>query len=149
MLSGSRASRALLACAAASKAGEPVALRRLALMVACNVAACAEGRAAPMDAGAVASVSGILLSDDGAGGLEEWCVSLMFTMSRGSLRFRGLAWWPTRDAPASAGRRSAPCGATSATAARARRLVLWQQRRLLILQRSPPATPIRSPSVGR
>ncbi|KAJ1289549.1 hypothetical protein BS78_02G173100 [Paspalum vaginatum] len=88
------AAKALLACAAASsKAGEPVALRRLALMVACNVAACAEGRAALMDAGAVASVSAVLLSDDaaGAGGLEEWCVSLMYAVSRGSLRFRSLA----------------------------------------------------------
>ncbi|WVZ64829.1 hypothetical protein U9M48_014298 [Paspalum notatum var. saurae] len=86
------AAKALLATA--SKAGEPVALRRLALMVACNVAACAEGRAALMDAGAVASVSAILLlSDDGsgAGDLEEWCVSLMYALSRGSLRFRGLA----------------------------------------------------------
>lgn len=81
------AAKALLAVAA----GEPGPIRRLALMVACNVAACAEGRAALMDAGAVASVSGILLSDSGAGDLEEWCVSAMYAMSRGSLRFRGLA----------------------------------------------------------
>ncbi|PWZ41083.1 U-box domain-containing protein 38 [Zea mays] len=56
---------------------------------------CAEGRNALMDAGAVASVSAILLSDGGAAaaaaGLEEWCVSAMYAMSRGSLRFRGLA----------------------------------------------------------
>ena len=68
-------------------------------MVACNVAACAEGRNARMDAGAIASVSAILLaspSHDNAGSsgtadLEEWCVSAMYAMSRGSLRFRGLA----------------------------------------------------------
>ncbi|CAL5074466.1 unnamed protein product [Urochloa decumbens] len=86
------APKALLAVAAG--AAEPGPIRRLALMVACNVAACAEGRAALMDAGAVASVSGIL-DDSSAGGgsadLEEWCVSAMYAMSRGSLRFRGLA----------------------------------------------------------
>jgi hypothetical protein len=82
------APKALLAVA--SGAAEPGPIRRLALMVACNVAACSEGRAALMDAGAVASVAGIL---DGAGAaeLEEWCVSAMYAMSRGSLRFRGLA----------------------------------------------------------
>ncbi|NP_001147513.2 U-box domain-containing protein 39 [Zea mays] len=87
------APKALLAVA--SGAADPGPVRRLALMVACNVAACAEGRNALMDAGAVASVSAILLSDGGAAaaaaGLEEWCVSAMYAMSRGSLRFRGLA----------------------------------------------------------
>jgi hypothetical protein len=91
------APKALLAVASA--AAEPGPIRRLALMVACNVAACAEGLNALMDAGAVASVSSILLSPshDGATGsggtadLEEWCVSAMYAMSRGSLRFRGLA----------------------------------------------------------
>ncbi|KAG2643247.1 U-box domain-containing protein 39-like [Panicum virgatum] len=86
------APKALLAVA--SGAAEPGPIRRLALMVACNVAACAEGRAALMDAGAVASVAGILDGATGGGGaadLEEWCVSAMYAMSRGSLRFRGLA----------------------------------------------------------
>lgn len=91
------APKALLAVA--SGAAEPGPIRRLALMVACNVAACAEGRNALMDAGGVASVSGILLSpsDDttnvggGTADLEEWCLSAMYAMSRGSLRFRGLA----------------------------------------------------------
>ena len=84
------APKALLAVASA--AAEPGPIRRLALMVACNVAACAEGRNALMDAGAVVSVSGILLapSHDNVD-LEEWCVSAMYAMSRGSLRFRGLA----------------------------------------------------------
>ncbi|RLN35420.1 U-box domain-containing protein 39-like [Panicum miliaceum] len=83
------APKALLAVA--SGAAEPGPIRRLALMVVCNVAACAEGRAALMDAGAVASVAGILDDDAGAADLEEWCVSAMYAMSRGSLRFRGLA----------------------------------------------------------
>ncbi|TKW32983.1 hypothetical protein SEVIR_2G202700v4 [Setaria viridis] len=86
------APKALLAVA--SGAAEPGAIRRLALMVVCNVAACSEGRAALMDAGAVASVAGILDDADGGGStadLEEWCVSAMYAMSRGSLRFRGLA----------------------------------------------------------
>ncbi|CAN6204376.1 unnamed protein product [Urochloa humidicola] len=85
------APKALLVVAAC--AAEPGPIRRLALMVACNVAACAEGRAALMDAGAVASVAGILNDAAASGGaeLEEWCVSAMYAMSRGSLRFRGLA----------------------------------------------------------
>ncbi|GJN34090.1 hypothetical protein PR202_gb22729 [Eleusine coracana subsp. coracana] len=105
------APKALLAVA--SNDGELGPIRRLALMVTCNVAACAEGRAALMDAGAVASVSGILLSSsppspsshdaassssssststsNSVGDLEEWCVAALYAMSRGSLRFRGLA----------------------------------------------------------
>ncbi|XP_047046716.1 U-box domain-containing protein 38-like [Lolium rigidum] len=88
------APKALLAVA--SSAAEPTPIRRLALMVVCNVGGCAEGRAALMDAGAVASVSGILLSgnDDTTtrvAELEEWCVAAIYALSRGSLRFRGLA----------------------------------------------------------
>ncbi|KAF8657618.1 hypothetical protein HU200_059765 [Digitaria exilis] len=82
------APKAVLAVASGKNA-EPGPIRRLALMVACNVAACSEGRAALMDAGAVASVAAIL--DGDAGDLEEWCVSALYAMSRGSLRFRGLA----------------------------------------------------------
>ncbi|CAN6174213.1 unnamed protein product [Urochloa humidicola] len=89
------APKALLAVASAGAgAAEPGPIRRLALMVACNVAACAEGRAALMDAGAVASVAAILDASAAGGSgadLEEWCVSAMYAMSRGSLRFRGLA----------------------------------------------------------
>lgn len=84
------APKALLA--AASDAAEPTPIRRLALMVICNVGACAEGRATLMDAGAVAAVAGIL-SDDTTrvAELEEWCVAAIYALSRGSLRFRGLA----------------------------------------------------------
>lgn len=89
------ASKALLNVA--SSAAESTPIRRLALMVICNVGACSEGRASLMDAGAVASVSGILLSshshDDATrvAELEEWCVAAIYALSRGSLRFRGLA----------------------------------------------------------
>ncbi|KAK3121730.1 hypothetical protein QOZ80_8BG0659890 [Eleusine coracana subsp. coracana] len=92
--------RALLAVA--SDADEPALLRRLALMVACNVAACAEGRAALMDAGAVATVTTILSgsahnnSDD----LQQCCIAALYGMSRGSARrFRGLARAAGADRP--------------------------------------------------
>ncbi|KAG2578765.1 U-box domain-containing protein 39-like [Panicum virgatum] len=92
------ASRSLLSVA--SDAAEPAPIRRLALMVVCNVAACAEGRAALMDAGAVATASGIL-SDDGSRNseLQEWCVAALYAMSRGSPRFRGLARAAGADRP--------------------------------------------------
>ncbi|WVZ92920.1 hypothetical protein U9M48_038950 [Paspalum notatum var. saurae] len=86
--------------AVASDAAEPAAIRRLALMLVCNVAACAEGRAALMDAGAVAAASAIL-SDDGArnSDLQEWCVAALYAMSKGSPRFRGLARAAGADRP--------------------------------------------------
>ncbi|PAN35343.1 hypothetical protein PAHAL_6G201100 [Panicum hallii] len=92
------ASRSLLSVA--SDDAEPAPIRRLALMVVCNVAACAEGRAALMDAGAVATASGIL-SDDGSRNseLQEWCVAALYAMSRGSPRFRGLARAAGADRP--------------------------------------------------
>ncbi|XP_052166740.1 U-box domain-containing protein 40-like [Oryza glaberrima] len=83
------APKALLAVA--SSAAERMPIRRLALMVVCNVAACTEGRAALMDAGAVAAVTAILSHDTRSADLDEWCVAAMYAMSRGSLRFRGLA----------------------------------------------------------
>lgn len=83
------APKALLAVA--SSAAERMPIRRLALMVVCNVAACTEGRAALMDAGAVAAVTAILSHDTRSAELDEWCVAAMYAMSRGSLRFRGLA----------------------------------------------------------
>uniref|UniRef100_A0A0D9XDC9 RING-type E3 ubiquitin transferase n=1 Tax=Leersia perrieri TaxID=77586 RepID=A0A0D9XDC9_9ORYZ len=83
------APKALLAVA--SSAAERTPIRRLSLMVICNVAACNEGRAALMDAGAVTAVTSILSHDDAVAELDEWCVAAMYAMSRGSLRFRGLA----------------------------------------------------------
>ncbi|KAE8783178.1 U-box domain-containing protein 39-like [Hordeum vulgare] len=83
------ASKALLSVA--SSAAEPTLIRRLNLMVLCNVGGCSEGRASLMDAGVVAAMSGILLSSHGVAELEEWCVAVIYALSRGSLRFRSLA----------------------------------------------------------
>ncbi|CAO2201854.1 unnamed protein product [Urochloa humidicola] len=78
--------------AVACDAGEAAHIRRLTLMVACNVAGCAEGRTALMDAGAVAAASAILSDDvSRSSELQEWCVAALYAMSRGSPRFRGLA----------------------------------------------------------
>lgn len=83
------ASRTLLSVAC--DAAEPALVRRLALMVLCNVAACAEGSAALMDAGAVATASAILSEGACNTELQECCVEALYAMSRGSPRFRGLA----------------------------------------------------------
>ncbi|KAL6862414.1 hypothetical protein ACP4OV_016755 [Aristida adscensionis] len=83
----------------ASDADELPPVRRLALMVACNVAACAEGRTTLMDAGAVATVSAILFDEAGNSELQEWCVAALYAMSRGSPRFRGLARAAGADRP--------------------------------------------------
>ncbi|XP_044949123.1 U-box domain-containing protein 38-like [Hordeum vulgare subsp. vulgare] len=83
------ASKALLSVA--SSAAKPTLIRRLNLMVLCNVGGCSEGRASLMDAGVVAAMSGILLSSHGVAELEEWCVAVIYALSRGSLRFRSLA----------------------------------------------------------
>ncbi|KAI4972123.1 hypothetical protein ZWY2020_003048 [Hordeum vulgare] len=72
-------------------------IRRPALMVICNVGGCSEGRASLMDASAVAAVSGILLSSHDVAELQEWCVAAIYALSRGSLRFRGLARAPDAD----------------------------------------------------
>jgi hypothetical protein len=92
------AARSLLSVA--SDADEPASTRRLALMVVCNVAACAEGRAALMDAGAVATASAILSGDGSRSSeLQECCVAALYAMSRGSPRFRGLARAAGADRP--------------------------------------------------
>nr|XP_018678232.1 PREDICTED: U-box domain-containing protein 38-like isoform X3 [Musa acuminata subsp. malaccensis] len=65
-------------------------LARLAMMVVCNLAGCNEGRAALMDGGAVTSVVSLMRSP-AAAAVEEYCVAALYGMSRGSLRFRGLA----------------------------------------------------------
>ncbi|XP_062196265.1 U-box domain-containing protein 39-like [Phragmites australis] len=91
------AGRSLLSVA--SNVAEPSPIRRLALMVICNVAACVEGRTALMDAGAVATVSAILSDDARNSDLQEWCVAALYAMSRGSPRFRGLARAAGADRP--------------------------------------------------
>ncbi|URE33228.1 U-box domain-containing protein [Musa troglodytarum] len=65
-------------------------LARLAMMMVCSLAVCNDGRAALMDGGAVASVVSLMRSP-AAAAVEEYCVAALYRMSRGSLRFRGLA----------------------------------------------------------
>ncbi|MQL94116.1 hypothetical protein Taro_026766 [Colocasia esculenta] len=71
-----------------------------ALMILCNLAACGDGRAAMMDAGAVEAVVRLLEAashppplgrDPAAEPKKEHCLSALYGMSRGGLRFRGLA----------------------------------------------------------
>jgi hypothetical protein len=69
------------------------ALRRLAAMILANLAGCPDGRAALMDGGAVAAVVRLMRCGSAAPGSteEEYCISTLYGMSRGSMRFRGLA----------------------------------------------------------
>ncbi|GJN29178.1 hypothetical protein PR202_gb17375 [Eleusine coracana subsp. coracana] len=69
------------------------AVRKLAVMVLANLAGCPDGRAALMDGGAVATVVRMMRGGSVARGSaeEEYCISALYGMSRGSLRFRGLA----------------------------------------------------------
>ncbi|XP_072953349.1 U-box domain-containing protein 39-like [Typha angustifolia] len=74
-------------------AGEDAAvagLRRPAVMVLANLAGCKEGRAALMDGGAVAALVAVMAATAGTKE-EEYCLSALHEMSRGSVRFRGIA----------------------------------------------------------
>ncbi|KAJ8505564.1 hypothetical protein OPV22_006450 [Ensete ventricosum] len=83
--------RALLSVASEEETppSQGPSLVRLAMMVVCNLASSNEGRAALMDGGAVSRVVSLMSSPSAA--VEEYCVSALYGMSRGSLRFRGLA----------------------------------------------------------
>ena len=72
---------------------DAAALRRLAVMVLANLAGCPDGRAALMDGGAVAAVVRLMRNGSVAPGSaeQEYCISTLYGMSRGSMRFRGLA----------------------------------------------------------
>lgn len=92
--------RTLLACAAEaavqrdrSNEADVAAVRKLAVMILANLAGCQDGRAALMDGGAVAAVVRLMRSGSVVPGSaeEEYCISALYGMSRGSLRFRGLA----------------------------------------------------------
>uniref|UniRef100_A0ACD5ZQZ1 Uncharacterized protein n=1 Tax=Avena sativa TaxID=4498 RepID=A0ACD5ZQZ1_AVESA len=90
--------RTLLATAEACDRGngpdaDAAALRKLSVIILANLAGCPEGRAALMDGGAVAAVVRIMRSGAAAPGSseEEYCISALYGMSKGSLRFRGLA----------------------------------------------------------
>ncbi|CAN6214411.1 unnamed protein product [Urochloa humidicola] len=90
--------RTLLAAAEArgdhrGNEADAAALRRLAVMILANLAGCADGRAALMDGGAVAAVARLMRGGAAAprSAEEEYCISALYGMSRGSMRFRGLA----------------------------------------------------------
>lgn len=90
--------RTLLAAAEAARddranEADAAALRRIAVMILANLAGCPDGRTALMDGGAVAAVVRLMSSGSAAPGSaeEEYCISSLYGMSRGSLRFRGLA----------------------------------------------------------
>uniref|UniRef100_A0A0D9WNR4 RING-type E3 ubiquitin transferase n=1 Tax=Leersia perrieri TaxID=77586 RepID=A0A0D9WNR4_9ORYZ len=76
-----------------SDADAAAALQRIAVMILANLAGCPDGRTALMDGGAVAAVVRLMSSGAAAAGSaeEEYCISALYGMSRGSLRFRGLA----------------------------------------------------------
>lgn len=88
--------RTLLAAADAwdsANETDAAALRRLAVMILANLAGCPEGRVALMDGGAVAAVVRLMRNGSAppSSAEEEYCISALYGMSRGSLRFRGLA----------------------------------------------------------
>lgn len=88
--------RTLLAAAEArdrTSEADAAALRRLAIMILANLAGCPDGRAALMDGGAVAAVVKLMRNGSAVPGSaeEEYCISALYEMSRGSMRFRGLA----------------------------------------------------------
>jgi len=88
--------RTLLAAAEArdrTSEADAAALRRLAVMILANLAGCPDGRAALMDGGAVAAVVRLMRNGSVAPGSaeQEYCISTLYGMSRGSMRFRGLA----------------------------------------------------------
>lgn len=72
---------------------EAAAIRKLALMVLANLAGCTDGRAVLMDSGAVGVVAGLMTEGLVGPGSpeEEYCLSTLYGLSKGSLRFRGLA----------------------------------------------------------
>lgn len=72
-------------------ATEEPTLSAVALMTLCNLAARGEGRAAMMDAGAVATLLGMLRAAELPEVKRELCVAALYLMSRGNMRFRALA----------------------------------------------------------
>ncbi|XP_065876455.1 U-box domain-containing protein 38-like [Euphorbia lathyris] len=60
------------------------------LLILCNLAACNEGRSAMLDGNAVSILVG-MLREDKSETTRENCVAALFTLSHGSLRFKGLA----------------------------------------------------------
>lgn len=71
-----------LACSSASMAAR-------VLLTLCNLAACAEGRSAMLDCNAMECLVGMLRGS--AESTRENCVAALYSLSHGSIRFKGLA----------------------------------------------------------
>ncbi|XAR50134.1 Ubiquitin--protein ligase [Bertholletia excelsa] len=61
------------------------------VLVLCNLATCAEGKSAMLDANAVQILVGVLRSEVASESTRENCVAALHSLSQGSLRFKGLA----------------------------------------------------------
>lgn len=66
-------------------------LRRVAMMLLASLARRNEGRVALMDADTVKVMVEMMKGGAAAGREEEYCLAVMYEMSKGSLRFRALA----------------------------------------------------------
>jgi Armadillo/beta-catenin-like repeat len=71
----------------ATSEDENRAIRKLAMMLVCNLAVCVDGRAALLDNGAVSAVVDLIKQ----GFEEEYSIAALYGMSKMGLRFRGLA----------------------------------------------------------
>lgn len=71
----------------ATSEDETRAIRKLSLMLVCNLSGCTEGRAALLDGGAVSVVIELIKQ----GFEEEHSIAALYGMSKMGLRFRGLA----------------------------------------------------------
>lgn len=71
----------------ATCADETRVIRKFAMMLVCNLAGCAEGRAALLDSGAVLTVVELIKQ----GFEDEYSIAALYGMSKLGLRFRGLA----------------------------------------------------------
>lgn len=61
------------------------------LLILCNLASCAEGKSTMLDSSAVECLVEILRNESESESTRENCVAVMYSLSSGSLRFKGLA----------------------------------------------------------
>ncbi|KAK1373281.1 RING-type E3 ubiquitin transferase [Heracleum sosnowskyi] len=61
------------------------------LLILCNLAMCAEGKSTMLDSNAVDCLVGILRNESESESTRENCVAVLYSLSSGSLRFKGLA----------------------------------------------------------
>lgn len=81
-----------IATAASDDASGGLRLQRVSMMVLASLARKNEGRAALMDANAIKAMVGLMEREDSSNGKEEeYCLGVLYEMSKGSLRFRALA----------------------------------------------------------